>query len=66
MKKFDAKTASVGDQLALARDTRIRLTYRGPGFDGQIIARWNEPVPGRPSDAILRQRDVVVLEGGDA
>ena len=50
-----------GDLLVLAHDRTRRLMFKGCGLDGSVIATWLVKPDGRPQDAILLQRQVLVL-----
>lgn len=66
MKPFDPSKVIFGDELAYARNTDIRMTFRGMGFDGMVIVRWVEPRTDRPRDALVRQRELLIVEPSDA
>lgn len=66
MKPFDPSVVKLGDELALSRYPPTRLTFRGMGFDGKVIAEWVNPIEGRPLDVIVGQRELLIVEPGDA
>jgi hypothetical protein len=66
MKPFDPSKVKPGDELAYPKNTDIRMTYRGMGFDGMVIVQWVTPPMNQPEEALVRQRDLLIVEPGDA
>ena len=58
---FKRKEVQRGDLLCLKVNVHERLLFKFFGCDGEVVATWLEKKPGRPVDAILRQRDVMRL-----
>jgi hypothetical protein len=62
MRPFSRKTVKAGDLLCLANDPRRQLRFKFMGHDGVVVATWVVPVPGRPLDAILLQRQIRMVD----
>jgi hypothetical protein len=60
VKKFNRKTVKQGDLLALARMPSVHMRFKFMGHDGDVVATWVDPLPNRPLDVILRQKDVLM------
>ena len=56
---FDSRVVSRGDLLVLKRDHSRRLLFKFCISDGSVVATWLEK--RMPQDAILRQKDVLIL-----
>jgi hypothetical protein len=62
VKPFDRSVVKAGDLLCLTSDPQRRLRFKFMGHEGVVVATWAEPVPGRPRDAILLQRQVRMVD----
>jgi hypothetical protein len=62
MLKFNRNTVKPGDLLCLTLDPRRQLRFKFMGSDGVVVATWVDPIPGKPFDAILLQRQVKLVK----
>jgi hypothetical protein len=62
MKPFDRNAVKAGDLLCLVSNAERKLRFKFMGHDGAVVATWVHPVHGMPRDAILRQRQVRMVE----
>ncbi|HYF37580.1 MAG TPA: hypothetical protein VD994_19920 [Prosthecobacter sp.] len=62
MKPFNRKVVKVGDLLCLTSNPDRQLRFKFVGQGGVVVATWVDRVEGVPNDAILRQRQVRMVE----
>ena len=62
MKPFNRNTVKPGDLLCLTLYPWRKLRFKFMGHEGVVVATWVDPAPGMPQDAILRQKQVRIVE----